>query len=62
VQIKTEENCKIKKHSKINLVDLAGSEKSGQTGAEGLRLKEGISINKSLLVLGNCISILADKA
>ena len=46
----------------INLVDLAGSEKSKQTGAEGQRLKEGCAINKSLTVLGNCISILADKA
>lgn len=46
----------------INLVDLAGSEKSKQTGAEGQRLKEGCAINKSLTVLGNCISILAEKA
>jgi hypothetical protein len=46
----------------INLVDLAGSEKAGQTGAEGQRLKEGCAINKSLTVLGNCISVLAEKA
>lgn len=46
----------------INLVDLAGSEKAGQTGAEGARLKEGCAINKSLTVLGTCISVLADKA
>lgn len=50
------------KFSVINLVDLAGSEKAGQTGATGDRLKEGCAINKSLTVLGQCISILADKA
>ena len=52
----------MEKLSVINLVDLAGSEKAGQTGAEGQRLKEGCAINKSLTVLGNCISILAEKA
>ena len=41
------------KLSIINLVDLAGSEKLGKTGAEGDRLKEGASINKSLSQLGN---------
>ena len=41
---------------------MAGSEKAGQTGAEGQRLKEGCAINKSLTVLGTCISVLADKA
>ena len=50
------------KQSVINLVDLAGSEKAGQTGATGDRLKEGCAINKSLTVLGQCISCLADKA
>ena len=44
------------------MVDLAGSEKSKQTGAEGQRLKEGCAINLSLTILGNCISILAEKA
>ena len=52
----------MEKLSVINLVDLAGSEKSKATGAEGQRLKEGCAINKSLTVLGNCISVLADKA
>jgi hypothetical protein len=46
----------------VNLVDLAGSEKSKHTGADGMRLKEGCAINKSLTVLGNCISVLAEKA
>lgn len=61
-QIKIEGNQKLEKFSVINLVDLAGSEKAGQTGAEGQRLKEGCAINKSLTVLGTCISVLADKA
>jgi len=52
----------MEKFSVINLVDLAGSEKAGQTGASGDRLKEGCAINKSLTVLGTCISVLADKA
>ena len=43
------------KLSIINLVDLAGSEKLGKTGAEGDRMKEGASINKSLSQLGNFI-------
>ena len=46
----------------INLVDLAGSEKSGATGAEGSRLKEGAAINKSLTMLGQVIKVLAEKA
>lgn len=50
------------KVSIINLVDLAGSERSSSTGATGSRLKEGCNINKSLLVLGNVINTLADKA
>ena len=49
-----------KKSSVINLVDLAGSERADATGATGDRLKEGCNINKSLSVLGNCISALAD--
>lgn len=61
-QIQKFEDRKIEKLSVINLVDLAGSEKAGQTGATGQRLKEGCAINKSLTVLGNCISILADKS
>ena len=50
------------KISMINLVDLAGSERLGSTGASGDRLKEGCNINKSLLILGNVINCLADKA
>ena len=61
-QVKTVEGRKMERLSIINLVDLAGSEKAGQTKAEGQRLKEGCAINKSLTVLGTCISVLADKA
>lgn len=49
-----------KKRSKFNFVDLAGSERQKRTGAKGKRLKEGIDINKGLLVLGNVISALGD--
>lgn len=61
-QVRQEGGRRLEKFSVINLVDLAGSEKAGQTGAEGARLKEGCAINKSLTVLGSCISVLADKA
>jgi centromeric protein E len=36
----------------IHLVDLAGSERLKSTQAEGVRAKEGVQINKSLLTLG----------
>lgn len=61
-QCQVEDGRPVEKQSVINLVDLAGSEKAGQTGATGSRLKEGCAINKSLTVLGQCISTLADKA
>ena len=48
------------RRSKFHFVDLAGSERAKRTGAQGLRLKEGIDINKGLLVLGNVISALGD--
>ncbi|XP_043713863.1 kinesin-like protein KIN-4C isoform X2 [Telopea speciosissima] len=47
--------------AKLHLVDLAGSERAKRTGADGLRLKEGIHINKGLLSLGNVISALGDE-
>ncbi|KAJ4755936.1 Kinesin-like protein [Rhynchospora pubera] len=46
--------------SVLNLVDLAGSERIAKTGAEGVRLKEGKHINKSLMVLGNVINKLSE--
>ena len=42
-------------------MDLAGSERAKRTGAEGATLKEGISINKGLLCLGNVISALTEE-
>lgn len=46
--------------SALTLVDLAGSERVSKTGAEGLRMKEGASINKSLLTLGTVINKLSE--
>ncbi|KAH9636690.1 hypothetical protein HF086_003238 [Spodoptera exigua] len=46
--------------SQLNLVDLAGSERSGQTGATGIRLKEGTHINKSLSALALVIKQLSE--
>lgn len=48
--------------SQLNLVDLAGSERVGHTGAEGIRLKEGGHINKSLLILGTVIKKLSENS
>ncbi|KAL2756941.1 hypothetical protein ACRALDRAFT_1062613 [Sodiomyces alcalophilus JCM 7366] len=42
----------------LNLVDLAGSERLKQSGAEGERMKETQSINKSLACLGDVIEAL----
>ncbi|KAL1093515.1 hypothetical protein V6Z11_D06G035900 [Gossypium hirsutum] len=47
--------------AKLHLVDLAGSERAKRTGANGMRFKEGIHINKGLLALGNVISALGDE-
>ena len=46
--------------AKFHFVDLAGSERIKRTGAVGQLMKEGISINKGLLCLGNVISALTD--
>lgn len=52
------------RRSKVSLVDLAGSERiSAHNGAgaeSGDRIKEGVSINKSLLTLGKVIAALAE--
>ncbi|XP_022248090.1 kinesin-like protein KIF12, partial [Limulus polyphemus] len=50
----------IRRQGKLSLVDLAGSEKTKKTNSKGETLVEANNINKSLLVLGNCISALAD--
>ncbi|CAD8097370.1 unnamed protein product [Paramecium primaurelia] len=46
--------------SKFSLVDLAGSERAANTNNKGQRMIEGANINKSLLVLGNCIQSLSE--
>ncbi|KAI4376005.1 hypothetical protein MLD38_013807 [Melastoma candidum] len=48
--------------ARLNLVDLAGSERQKTSGAEGDRLKEAASINKSLSSLGHVIMVLVDVA
>jgi kinesin family protein C1 len=45
----------------LNLVDLAGSERLAHSQAEGARLKETQSINKSLSCLGDVIGALGSK-
>ncbi|KAJ0098595.1 hypothetical protein Patl1_20895 [Pistacia atlantica] len=64
---KTEDNniinsCDAVRVSVLNLVDLAGSERAAKTGAEGVRLKEGSHINKSLMTLGTVIKKLSEGA
>lgn len=46
--------------SKVNIVDLAGSERTHVVNATGIRLKESVLINKSLLTLGKVITQLAE--
>ncbi|XP_051551445.1 kinesin-like protein KIF14 [Myxocyprinus asiaticus] len=48
--------------SRINLVDLAGSERCTSAHTSGDRLREGASINKSLLTLGKVISSLSEQS
>ncbi|XP_076434848.1 kinesin-like protein KIF12 [Babylonia areolata] len=53
----------VTKRGKLSFVDLAGSEKvkdANSSGLGGPGILESNSINKSLLVLGNCISHLGD--
>lgn len=49
------------KTAKLHFVDLAGSERPKKTGAVGNTFKEGVNINKGLMVLGNVISCLGDE-
>ncbi|KAI6714925.1 hypothetical protein JHW43_002579 [Diplocarpon mali] len=48
-------------YSKFHFVDLAGSERLKNTGAQGERAKEGISINAGLASLGKVISQLSSR-
>lgn len=56
----TEKKTGQKRTVKLSMIDLAGSERAASTKGTGIRFKEGASINKSLLALGNCINKLAD--
>lgn len=47
--------------SKFTLIDLAGNERAAATSNRGARFKEGASINRSLLALGNCINALVKR-
>ena len=60
IQSTTKNNSTAKiKMSQLNLVDLAGSEGVNKTQADGLRLREGSNINRSLLALSNVINKLS---
>ncbi|XP_011195760.1 kinesin-like protein KIF18A [Zeugodacus cucurbitae] len=56
----TDRKTGTKRTVKLSMIDLAGSERAASTKGIGVRFKEGASINKSLLALGNCINKLAD--
>jgi centromeric protein E len=61
VDINTETGRRSIRTSQINLVDLAGSEGASKTRSEGVRLREGGNINKSLLALSNVIHKLSQR-
>lgn len=49
------------RRSKVSLIDLAGSERLGSSHNSEERIRQGVSINKSLLTLGKVISALAEQ-
>lgn len=59
ISIDLEDSNGKKYTSTLNLIDLAGSENATKTKTEGVRLKEGSNINKSLLALANVIQKLS---
>ncbi|GJW72243.1 kinesin-like protein KIN-7O [Tanacetum coccineum] len=50
-----ESSCDVVRISVLNLVDLTSSKRAAKTCTEGVRLKEGSHINKSLMTLGTII-------
>lgn len=61
VEALTGQEMSITTDSKLHFVDLAGSERLKNTGAQGERAKEGISINAGLASLGKVISQLSSR-
>lgn len=59
VEAMTGQDVSVTTDSKLHFVDLAGSERLKNTGAQGDRAKEGISINAGLASLGKVISQLS---
>lgn len=57
----TGQDLSVTTDSKLHFVDLAGSERLKNTGAQGERAKEGISINAGLASLGKVISQLSSR-
>ncbi|GET91968.1 kinesin, putative [Leishmania tarentolae] len=47
--------------SVINMVDLAGSESASRANTEGISLREGGYINRSLLTLGNVVDAIVER-
>ncbi|XP_063624421.1 kinesin-like protein KIF12 isoform X5 [Cydia splendana] len=58
--LRTDGDVTCSTHGKINFVDLAGSEMTKKTQSTGKTLEEANNINRSLMVLGYCISQLSD--
>lgn len=50
--------CGEEKLGRMSFVDLAGSERAQRTGNVGVRLKESVAINSSLMTLGRCLEAL----
>lgn len=59
IEVQSNERVTTLLSPKLYMVDLAGSERASTAESKGIRLKEGASINKSLLSLGNCITVLS---
>eukprot|EP01060_Flectonema_neradi_P009046 TRINITY_DN16479_c0_g1_i1.p1 TRINITY_DN16479_c0_g1~~TRINITY_DN16479_c0_g1_i1.p1 ORF type:complete len:679 (+),score=136.03 TRINITY_DN16479_c0_g1_i1:44-2038(+) len=59
ITVKHQSDAKMASIGKLALIDLAGSERAGPGETrQSKRVQEGANINRSLLALGNCITIL----
>jgi len=61
LELKTWSGDGVVKSAVVNFVDLAGSERCKGTMSGGERLAEAGSINRSLMVLGQCIEVLRNQ-